>query len=1446
MKRKLISWLLILSMVCGIMPLPSLAAEGPTQGTPTVNATIRHNLNDGGKPTGQMVAQVEAYLTDDADRTRTVNPSDIIFVVEQSSFMNTQTDSATGGDERAMILEAMNRMLTNLPKPTTEGEHRVALAGYGRIKSADVVGDSYNPALHPGTPISREENASLNTGYYTYEGGKPKFHSEWDWTEWNSDGNEDKTKLPQMPDGYLVNEPYNDVFMTIDQAKDIINADEMIPWYARAARMDAGLEMSQALADIAEKHDSSRNLIVCIVTSSLPYQNQGDHKNQQSIRTEAAIAGAKVLKEQYGATIFGFGDFQKLNLDPNEFPNLQDYNAQRNHFNNTMATICGDKDTNATTGAEYFKGLSQSHDIEEALTDLMTKIDETVGQGETQTLAIDEQSFKDKADGKMRSWNEIKKDHHLLTSSNIKETASVEYYRFAGYDSNGQPTFDENPYRHTDFDLADIGKGDSLKTSLKILPIPPKTQSDEAGGHYGEKAVITVTDPVCINYQWLGRWAAPFNPPAHEHATRGSRHYPATPTQNENSGDELDLKFDGWYRLWNDAVDNDANTAGKKIWNYNGQKYVEYTGTLFPAFGNDLELYGRWVPSIHVYFQWSGAVIPEKNGQKIEPPLELEFALNDDGKVFCMPVKPKVDGYEFDGWYKDATCTKKFNDNGESITRHTALYGRWTKIGTQTVTFKVENGKWNPDSAWIKDNDNVTYHEDSGDVTVEVPLRDGKGSLTSALIPIVDRRDMTPNEEYKSPGTWGTNVPNTTANGIVEGEHYEYTYTFPEKDTYTITYRWTGDTTDIPENVSLPVQDVKRDGTQDNKPTFDIAKVSDQTNDDKWTFEGWYTTPNPTENEEPPIKEESSYQFNGNERNRTLYGRWTHKPCIVTFRADYLDMPNRGGMLKVDGKQQEMVSYEVPYGSTLKATGKALPYGVPSDSILDQWYFSYWDLENDGLDDVFYSSPDISEITVREDMTFVAQWWPIVSFDANGGRWALDGNKEERHMVVLPNTQKIYPLRPPTREGYTFLGWYDKAESGEKIDFKTQTFTGPDTVYAHWGQNATVTFKIENGAWSPDGSKKDKNVSVLLENGKGTLPIASVPVEGMMVPDEGFDKASGHWDKTPNTDENGITGDITYTYRFEPKDGGGGGTGGGGTVVDKVTLHYESNGGTVYPDERYSKNKVVKLDKFPAREGYRFTGWYADEALTEKISDIKMTSDQTVYAGWRAATVPDWLNGEDHFAYVVGYPNGTVGPLGSITRAETATIFFRLLQDEVRDGNLTESGHFDDVKAGEWYTLPIYTMNKLGILMGRTDKVFAPQASITRAEFAAICARFDTGVTEEYQPFTDISGHWAEKDIERAAALGWVQGDPSGRFHPDDKITRAEAMAMINRVLCRIPEKASDLLPDMNVWPDNQPNAWYYLPVQEATNSHEYKHKGEVHEKWTAMKEDPDWSRYNP
>lgn len=225
MKTRILSYLLVLSMILALLPASALAEEESTTQS-HITATVKHAFDSSGAETGQITAQIEAYLTDTKNQSHTVKPCDIIFLIEQSTFMNTQTDTTQYGQERADILKSMENLLQNLPAPTT-GAHRVAIAGFGRINNSGT-SDSYIESQHPGARLTTDQNPSLNTGYYTCNTGSPDFHSQGGWTEWNRITDHNDTTLPQMPDGYLANENYDDVFMSISDAEAVIDVDKMV------------------------------------------------------------------------------------------------------------------------------------------------------------------------------------------------------------------------------------------------------------------------------------------------------------------------------------------------------------------------------------------------------------------------------------------------------------------------------------------------------------------------------------------------------------------------------------------------------------------------------------------------------------------------------------------------------------------------------------------------------------------------------------------------------------------------------------------------------------------------------------------------------------------------------------------------------------------------------------------------------------------------------------------------------------------------------------------------------------------------------------------------------------------------------------------------------------------------------------------------------------------
>ena len=318
------------------------------------------------------------------------------------------------------------------------------------------------------------------------------------------------------------------------------------------------------------------------------------------------------------------------------------------------------------------------------------------------------------------------------------------------------------------------------------------------------------------------------------------------------------------------------------------------------------------------------------------------------------------------------------------------------------------------------------------------------------------------------------------------------------------------------------------------------------------------------------------------------------------------------------------------------------------------------------------------------------------------------------------------------------------------------------------------------------------------------------------------------------------------------------------SVTYEVTGDIPSDAGAVPAAAKVKKggSYTVAPVQTTSQSRYTFSGWRIN-GVGDVVTEIKdIQQDVKLIGVWTRRSsgggggsskptvdipddVPTGLNGDDHFAYIVGYPNGNVEPNGNITRAEVATIFFRLLTEKVRTANSTQSNSLSDVTRGQWFNHAVSTLSSMGIVKGHNDGTFAPNAPITRAEFAAIAARFDDKNTDTSSKFTDIASHWAKNEIGIAANKGWINGYPDGTFRPNQYITRAEAMTLVNRVLNRLPENSSDLLDSMIKWPDNSDaSAWYYLAVQEATNSHSYsdKSKDDKYEKWTTIRDARDWT----
>lgn len=254
---------------------------------------------------------------------------------------------------------------------------------------------------------------------------------------------------------------------------------------------------------------------------------------------------------------------------------------------------------------------------------------------------------------------------------------------------------------------------------------------------------------------------------------------------------------------------------------------------------------------------------------------------------------------------------------------------------------------------------------------------------------------------------------------------------------------------------------------------------------------------------------------------------------------------------------------------------------------------------------------------------------------------------------------------------------------------------------------------------------------------------------------------------------------------------------------------------------------------------------YADPDKGADADIINIYGKQSSSGG--TVKVGPQLNRDDHVAYIMGYPDGTVQPEGEITRAEACTIFFRLLTESSRNYYFSKTNDYTDVNAGDWFNNAISTLSNAGIVTGYNDGTFRPNQPITRGEMAKIIANF-ANLNKGTKSFTDLSGHWSKSYVELAAGNGWIAGYPDGSFRPDQKITRAETVTMINRVLERVPAKELRLLSRsiMLTFPDNNPGDWYYIAIQEASNSHEYQrsvYETTGDEMWTKLIDNVDWTK---
>mgnify|MGYP003018211244 CR=1 FL=1 len=459
-----------------------------------------------------------------------------------------------------------------------------------------------------------------------------------------------------------------------------------------------------------------------------------------------------------------------------------------------------------------------------------------------------------------------------------------------------------------------------------------------------------------------------------------------------------------------------------------------------------------------------------------------------------------------------------------------------------------------------------------------------------------------------------------------------------------------------------------------------------------------------------------------------------------------------------------------------------------------------------------------------------------LTFETNGGS-AIDP-------VTVRHGNAVARPADPTKDKYTFIGWYVDPEFTEEYDFTT-VLEADKTIYAKFELTSTpigdiyVRYDVLHIKQLPDGSYDLANAEVEHLSAKKDTTVTAVVKDYRATHHINVNSTLSKLTDTAIQPYPGADGKPVYTILSVYYD------------LDFHTLTFDTMGGSRIDPVTVRHGNAVAKPKDPVNGGYIFDGWYTDKTYRTPYNFATvLTQDTTIYAKWFLIALPGVtikkttpkLNTSDHFAYVQGYPDGTVKPTGNITRAETAAILFRLMDEGSRKTYYSTKSGFRDVATGSWYNTYVATLNNAGVITDSSNGYFRPNEAITRAELAAMLANFtETAGAANY--FNDVSArYWAANAIAICAKLGWITGYPDGSFRPDRNVTRAELMAMINRATGRAPKSADAFLPGMKTWSDNTADKWYYLDVQEATNSHSYTVKDS--EKWTALNADPNWSLY--
>lgn len=821
--------------------------------------------------------------------------------------------------------------------------------------------------------------------------------------------------------------------------------------------------------------------------------------------------------------------------------------------------------------------------------------------------------------------------------------------------------------------------------------------------------------------------------------------------------------------------------------------------------------------------------LPDETGAWVEKKMDTVDSV--DYATYSLWTPNAEDGYEFSGWYqKPADIGVKAKVEKLYMAKEWKLYGKFTPI-EYTIQYVYNDGKatsTNP-TTYTVESDTITladatgadwgktfleWHDENGQKITEIPtgstgdrvitaywnwpvhlhyLDKDNNEIDSAtlyvselepgacVLPTGEKTGYDFDGWYEAQKDIGTASHKLNALSIAKKWELYGRYTAKTDVSYTVKYLREGD------NKVLAPEKVVTDQTFDTEVTEQAADVVGYTPD-------------------APSKTMILDEYN--------------KVLTFSYSANTYDYTVRHIKQLPDGSYDE-ANAEV---ETLSGKFEALAAVTAKD------YGSHYPTND---------ADTKQNIKIEEGLTIDVKYdldEHTLTFETNGGSAINPVTVRHGNAVARP--------ADPTKDKYTFIGWYADPEFTEEYDFAT-VLEADKTIYAKFELTSTpigdiyVRYDVLHIKQLPDGTYDLANAEVEHLSAKKDTTVTAVIKDYRATHHVNVNRTLSKLTGTAIQPYKGVDGKPVYTILSVYYD------------LDFHTLTFDTMGGSKIAPETVRHGLTVAKPKDPVNGGYWFDGWYTDKTYRTPYNfATPLTQDTTIYAKWFLIVLPGVtdkkatpkLNTSDHFAYVQGYPNGTVKPAGNITRAETAAILFRLMDDASRKTYYSTKSGFRDVASGSWYNTYVATLNNAGVITDSSNGYFRPNEAITRAELAAMLAKFSE-TTGAANYFNDVSAkYWAANAIAICAKLGWITGYPDGTFRPDKNVTRAELMAMINRATGRAPKSADAFLPGMKTWIDNTADKWYYLDVQEATNSHSYTVKGS--ETWTALTSDPNWSLY--